>query len=219
MQIWGEPHTEAMGNGLFEMRLKASEGIARVFYCTLVGKRIVMLHSFVKKTPKIPPREFICGVSDETGQRFKKLMRPCMVSLKSSKSILKYSLSDGEHSPDGEPLERQRMAAQANLTLPVSSLLSACAILIVKVLNRMTDNFKCWYMFTMMPLTNQILIGILALYWLWSWLYAELIDLIKWAFSLVRHHPFLREFHRVFPRYLTRYLADLASHSGCQGLM
>jgi phage-related protein len=53
----GEPHTEAMGNGLFEMRLKASEGIARVFYCTLVGKRIVMLHSFVKKTPKTPPRE------------------------------------------------------------------------------------------------------------------------------------------------------------------
>jgi phage-related protein len=53
----GEPHTEAMGNGLFEMRLKASEGIARVFYCTLVGKRIVMLHSFIKKTPKTPPRE------------------------------------------------------------------------------------------------------------------------------------------------------------------
>jgi len=31
----GEPHTEAMGNGLFEIRLKASEGIARVFYCTM----------------------------------------------------------------------------------------------------------------------------------------------------------------------------------------
>ena len=53
----GEPHTEAFGGGLFELRLKASEGIARVFYCTLVGKRIVMLHSFVKKTQKTPPRE------------------------------------------------------------------------------------------------------------------------------------------------------------------
>ena len=31
-----EPHTKAMGDGLFELRLKASEGIARVFYCTLV---------------------------------------------------------------------------------------------------------------------------------------------------------------------------------------
>ena len=50
-----EPHTKAMGDGLFELRLKASEGIARVFYCTLVGKRIVMLHSFVKKTDKTPP--------------------------------------------------------------------------------------------------------------------------------------------------------------------
>ncbi len=49
-----EPHTKAMGDGLFELRLKASEGIARVFYCTLVGKRIVMLHSFVKKTDKTP---------------------------------------------------------------------------------------------------------------------------------------------------------------------
>jgi phage-related protein len=53
----GEPHTQAMGDGLFELRLKGPEGIARVFYCTLVGKRIVMLHSFVKKTQKTPVRE------------------------------------------------------------------------------------------------------------------------------------------------------------------
>jgi phage-related protein len=53
----GYPHTEAFGNGLFELRLKGDEGIARVFYCTLIGKRIVMLHSFVKKTQKIPPKE------------------------------------------------------------------------------------------------------------------------------------------------------------------
>ena len=53
----GMPHTRAMGDGLFELRLKAAEGIARVFYCTLVGKKIVMLHQFVKKTDKTPPRE------------------------------------------------------------------------------------------------------------------------------------------------------------------
>lgn len=53
----GEPHTQAMGDGLFELRLKGPEGIARVFYCILVGKRIVMLHSFVKKTQKTPLRE------------------------------------------------------------------------------------------------------------------------------------------------------------------
>ncbi len=53
----GEPHTKAIGNGLFELRLKSAEGIARVFYCTLIGQRIVMLHCFVKKSQKIPLRE------------------------------------------------------------------------------------------------------------------------------------------------------------------
>ena len=53
----GMPHTRAMGDGLFELRLKAVEGIARVFYCTMIGKRIVMLHQFTKKTDRTPPRE------------------------------------------------------------------------------------------------------------------------------------------------------------------
>jgi phage-related protein len=53
----GEPHTKAMGEGLFELRLKAAEGIARVFFCTLIGRRIVMLHSFIKKTERTPKRE------------------------------------------------------------------------------------------------------------------------------------------------------------------
>lgn len=53
----GEPHTKAFGEGLFEMRLKGAEGIGRVFFCTLVGKRIVMLHSFVKKSDRTPLRE------------------------------------------------------------------------------------------------------------------------------------------------------------------
>jgi phage-related protein len=53
----GMPHTRAMGDGLFELRLKAAEGIARVFYCTLVGHRIVFLHQFIKKTDRTPVRE------------------------------------------------------------------------------------------------------------------------------------------------------------------
>lgn len=53
----GEPHTKAFGEGLFELRLKGAGGIARVFFCTLVGKRIVMLHSFVKKSERTPMRE------------------------------------------------------------------------------------------------------------------------------------------------------------------
>lgn len=53
----GMPHTDAMSDGLFELRLKSREGISRVFYCTLVGKRIVMLHSIIKKTQKTPKKD------------------------------------------------------------------------------------------------------------------------------------------------------------------
>ena len=53
----GMPHTRAMGAGLFELRLKAAEGIARVFYCTVVNRRIVFLHEFVKKSDKTPLKE------------------------------------------------------------------------------------------------------------------------------------------------------------------
>jgi phage-related protein len=53
----GMPHTRALGGGLFELRIKAAEGIARVFYCTVVDSRIVFLHQFVKKTEKTPAKE------------------------------------------------------------------------------------------------------------------------------------------------------------------
>jgi phage-related protein len=51
------PHSRAMGQGLFELRPRGREGIARIFYCTRVGRRIVILHSFVKKADKTPQRE------------------------------------------------------------------------------------------------------------------------------------------------------------------
>jgi len=53
----GMPHTRTVSTGLFELRIKGQEGIARVFYCVKVGKRIVMLHGYVKKTQKIPKKE------------------------------------------------------------------------------------------------------------------------------------------------------------------
>ena len=53
----GMPHTRAMGDGLFELRIKASEGIARVFYCTVERHRIIVLHQFVKKSNRTPLRE------------------------------------------------------------------------------------------------------------------------------------------------------------------
>jgi phage-related protein len=53
----GMPHTKTMGGGLLELRVKSKEGIARVFYCTVVEQRIVVLHSFIKKSQKTPGRE------------------------------------------------------------------------------------------------------------------------------------------------------------------
>jgi phage-related protein len=53
----GMPHTRAMKDGLFELRLKGKEGIARVFYCTIVKNTVLMLHAFVKKTDKTPDKE------------------------------------------------------------------------------------------------------------------------------------------------------------------
>ena len=55
----GMPHTKPIESGLFELRVKSKEGIARVFFCTKVGKRIIMLHVFIKKTQKIPKNELI----------------------------------------------------------------------------------------------------------------------------------------------------------------
>jgi phage-related protein len=54
---------EQWAGGLFELRIMAAEGISRVFYCTVVGRRIVFLHQFVKKTEN--PAE---GASDRAAQ-------------------------------------------------------------------------------------------------------------------------------------------------------
>lgn len=44
------PHSRAMGSGLFELRPRGREGIGRALYCFVVGQRIVVLHTFIKKT-------------------------------------------------------------------------------------------------------------------------------------------------------------------------
>ena len=53
----GMPHTKAIGDGLLELRLKSKEGIARVFYCTVIKEKIVVLHVFVKKSQKTPKKD------------------------------------------------------------------------------------------------------------------------------------------------------------------
>ena len=53
----GLPHSRAFGDGLFELRPRGRSGIGRAFYCFLVGKRVVVLHAFVKKSRETPDRE------------------------------------------------------------------------------------------------------------------------------------------------------------------
>ncbi len=53
----GPPHTKAMGNGLFELRAKAQEGIGRGLFCYLHGQHIYVLHTYVKKSQKTPKSE------------------------------------------------------------------------------------------------------------------------------------------------------------------
>ena len=51
-----EPHVKHIEGRIWELRAKAAEGIARAFYVTTTGRRVVILHAFVKKSDKTPRR-------------------------------------------------------------------------------------------------------------------------------------------------------------------
>lgn len=52
-----EKFVKALGDGLFELRASAFEGIARAFYTYKNGKIIIILKVFIKKTQKTPKNE------------------------------------------------------------------------------------------------------------------------------------------------------------------
>jgi phage-related protein len=49
-----EPHVKHIEGKIWELRAKAAEGIPRALYVTTTGRRIVILHAFVKKSDKTP---------------------------------------------------------------------------------------------------------------------------------------------------------------------
>ena len=53
----GMPYTRPFGGGLFEIRAKGAEGIGRAFFFCMVGRRIVILPGFIKKTQATLPKE------------------------------------------------------------------------------------------------------------------------------------------------------------------
>lgn len=56
-----EPHVKPVKGkqykGIYELRIKFSGDIARVFYFVHYNNRYVLLHGFIKKTMKTPKRE------------------------------------------------------------------------------------------------------------------------------------------------------------------
>jgi phage-related protein len=50
-----EPYVKHLDGKLWEMRMKGRDGIARAIYVTARAERMV-LHAFVKKTPRTPQR-------------------------------------------------------------------------------------------------------------------------------------------------------------------
>lgn len=58
-----EPYVKPLGGKLWEMRLKGKDGIARALYVAAMGRRVVVLHVFVKKTEKTPRQAVDMAVS------------------------------------------------------------------------------------------------------------------------------------------------------------
>ena len=67
----GKPYTASMGDGLFEIRAKGKEGIGRSLFCTIKGREIIILHSFIKKSQKAPKKEI-----DLARKRMKEVKQP-----------------------------------------------------------------------------------------------------------------------------------------------
>ncbi len=48
------PHVRHLDGKLWELRVRAEDGIARGIYVTAAGRRVVVLHVFAKKSRKTP---------------------------------------------------------------------------------------------------------------------------------------------------------------------
>ena len=54
-----EPYSKHIKNKIRELRIDFSKNKHRIFYFTFIGKRIILLHAFLKKTEKTPKQEII----------------------------------------------------------------------------------------------------------------------------------------------------------------
>lgn len=52
-----EPYSKLIQDGIFELRIKQSSNISRIFYFFRSGNKIILTHGFIKKTQKTPKKE------------------------------------------------------------------------------------------------------------------------------------------------------------------
>lgn len=52
-----EPYVRHLEGKLWELRLTGKDGIARALYVTALGRRVIIVRAFVKKTQKTPKAE------------------------------------------------------------------------------------------------------------------------------------------------------------------
>jgi phage-related protein len=57
LESLGGPHITHLEGKLWELRLTGRDGIARALYVTAIGRRVVVVRAFVKKTQKTPRSE------------------------------------------------------------------------------------------------------------------------------------------------------------------
>ena len=69
-QYHKEPLSKALGGGLHEIRVQSKNDILRIIYTFTKGRKIILLHGFIKKTQKTSKAEL--GVAK---QRLRRLER------------------------------------------------------------------------------------------------------------------------------------------------
>jgi phage-related protein len=58
----GMPHSKALGNGLYELRIRGKEEL-RIFYCFTQQKTIYLLHAFKKQKQQTSQKELELALS------------------------------------------------------------------------------------------------------------------------------------------------------------
>jgi phage-related protein len=62
LERMSEPHIRHLEGKLWELRLTGRDGIARALYVVAIGRRVVVVRAFVKKTQKTPRAEIELAV-------------------------------------------------------------------------------------------------------------------------------------------------------------